>query len=216
MKPFSSVCHPVVVTLIMTLVTSRVDAQDASPNRFGLGVSGLTGWISTNASVFMGAEGFVRIAGGSYWSARVDGAYFGALTPPDNPGCVLPSPAPACDTRHLGQLGTLMATFVVGSRESDALRHFYGLVGAGVAVTRWGGGQYIPQSNSGAPIEQGVGAGPTLTVFQAGLGSEFRALGGNRIELRIVGVRPSTPAFGTGRFGDNSGRSVSLTLGRVW
>ena len=216
MKLLSSIFRPSVATLLLTFAIGRVEAQDASPVRFGLGVTGLAGWISANSSVFMGGEGFVRIAGGSYWSARVDGAYYGALTPPENIGCVTPFPAPACDTRHLGKLGTAMATLVVGSRESNSLRHVYGLFGAGIALTRWGGGVFLPASNSGASMQQGVGAGPTLAVFQAGLGSEFRALGGNRIELRIVGVKPSTPAFATGRASDNSGRSVSLTLGRVW
>ncbi len=201
--------------LAAALAASALSAQDAPRPRFGLGLSDYFGWVTANPTNFVGVEGFVRVAGGAFWSARVDGTYFGVATSQENIGCVTPAPAPACDTRQLGKLGTVMTTVVAGSRESNGVRHVYGLLGAGVAVTRWAGGYYNPGPNSHDTAQQGVGAGPTLAAFQAGFGSEFRALGGNRIELRMDYVRPS-PSASRVLVGENRGRAFSLTLGRVW
>ncbi len=215
MQPRLSTRYLGVIMLAATLAAGRVGAQDATQDRYGLGISGFGGYITANASVFMGVEGFVRVLEGTYWSARIDGAYYRALTPPENIGCVTPSPAPACDTRQLGSLGTLIATFTAGSSDANGLRHIYLLAGAGVAVTFWGSGEDIPASNSGLPIQQGTGAGPTVAIVQAGIGSEFRLLGGNRIELRIDKVSPA-PTVQSGPLGSNTGRSFSVTIGRVW
>ncbi len=65
--------------MTVALATTSLGAQDAPLPRFGLGLSGYAGWITSNASNFIGAEGFVRVASGTFWSARIDGAYFGAL-----------------------------------------------------------------------------------------------------------------------------------------
>jgi hypothetical protein len=208
----------VVCMALAALAPGHLGAQNASPNRFGLGVSWFGGWISANASNFVGAEGYARIAGGPFWSARVDGAYMNALK--SSVVIICPSALsiaePACDTRTLGKLGALVATLVVGPRESRGLRHFYALGGMGVAATRWGGGIHIPALSAGVSVEAGAGAGPTVVIFQAGIGSEFRALGGNRIELRLDRVTPSTPADASGRLGNNSGRAASVTFGWLW
>jgi hypothetical protein len=196
-----------IVGLAVALAASSLGAQDAPLPRFGLGVSGYAGWITSNASNLVGAEGFVRVASGRFWNARIDAAYFGSVTPPENIVCVS---GPCTDVRNVGHLGTAIATFVAGPRNSSSLRHIYALIGAGVAVTRWG-------ASSSNLDEQSTGrAGPTVAIYQAGIGSEFRALGANRVELRIDFVRPSEPAFGQGRLGDNTGRGASLTIGRVW
>jgi hypothetical protein len=110
-----------------------------------------------------------------------------------------------------------MATLVAGPRPSNSVRPIYALASAGIAVTRWGGGAYIPGgSNPNVVIQNGAGGGPTLAVYQAGIGSEFHALGANRIELRVDIMKPGAPAFGSSRRDNNSGHAISLALGRVW
>jgi hypothetical protein len=69
------------VLLIGVLATPRVsqsqDVVAAQADRFGLGVSGISGSFGGYDAVFPGAEGFVRIARGAFWSVRVDAAYYG-------------------------------------------------------------------------------------------------------------------------------------------
>jgi hypothetical protein len=211
MRVRAATSYIVIVGLGAALAATSLAAQDAPVPRFGLGLSGYAGWITANPSNMVGAEGFARVASGRLWDARIDAAYFGSVTPPPNIGCVTSFPAPPClDARNVGQLGTAIASLVVGPRNSNSLRGFYGLVGAGVAFTRWG-------SSSSDLAQQSTGhAGPTVAIYQAGVGSEFRALGANRVELRIDFVRPAAPALGQGSLGDNSGRGASLTIGRIW
>jgi hypothetical protein len=213
MDPLSSIRRIGVITALTVFATLRVNAQEPTPNRFGLGVTALAGWFSTQPAAFMGAEGFVRIAGGKFWSTRIDGAMFTAFAPVLNVGCVTPYPAPACDTRTLGRLGSVIATLVLGAPGTSGLRPIYGLLGAGIEATRWGGGFYRPATNSGLPTESGVGAGPTLGVYEAGFGSEFRLLGGNRIELRVQRTSPAPPSGNRAVLGPIG---ASFTIGRVW
>jgi hypothetical protein len=203
MSPFA---RALAVSLLGSLATGGVSAQDVSPPRFGLGVTGLGGWLSANPAFFVGFEGFVRVAGGSFWSARVDGGLF-PFAKLDTYGCIIPDPAPACDTRQLGKLGMLTASLVVGPRTAKALRPVYAVLGVGIAATRWASGAFRPPSNSGAPVEPGVGAGPTTPVFNAGIGFEFPLAGRNRIELRLH--RFTQP-------GINGGRGASFAIGREW
>ena len=51
----------------------------AQSDRFGLGVSGIAGSFSGYDAVLPGVEGFIRVARGTFWSARLDGAYFGGF-----------------------------------------------------------------------------------------------------------------------------------------
>ena len=202
------------ITALTVFATVRVSAQDVASNRFGLGVSGIEGWFGGYSAVLPGAEGFVRVARGSFWSARVDGAYYGGHGQGDKV-CLVSGGNSGCgDTRYIGGLGTLIAAFMLGPTASSGLRPFYGLLGVGGVATRWGGGSCSPSANScGSAASIASGAGPSLSLIEAGVGSEFRALGGNRIELRIHRVSPSSPL---GNSAPLAAVGASLTIGVVW
>jgi hypothetical protein len=214
MNPLLSIRRLGIITALTVPATVRVNAQELSPNRLGLGVTGIAGSFGTYSSGFIGAEGFVRVARGSFWSARVDGAYLGAVRQTDHV-CPLSPSSQGCDLRFLGQLGMLNATLALGPSAPSGLRPFYGLLGVGGAVTRWGGGGYVPPHNAGTSSEviDVTGWGPSFALFEAGIGSEFRALGGNRIEFRMHRVSGPTP---TGRDAPLGSVVLSLTIGVVW
>jgi hypothetical protein len=203
-----------VITAFTVFATVHIGAQNAHPDRFGLGISGIAGSFGGYDAVLPGAEGFVRVARGSFWSARVDGAYYGGHGQGAN-ACPVSGQNSGCDdSRYIGKLGTLIATLALGSTASNGLRPFYALLGVGGVATRWGGGSCSPSANScGSAVSIASGAGPSLSLIEAGVGSEFRALGGNRIELRIHRVSPSLT---TGNGSELSAVGASLTIGVVW
>jgi hypothetical protein len=209
MDPLLSIRRLGVITALTVFATVHIGAQDAHPDRFGLGVAGITGSFGGYDAVFPGVEGFVRVARGSFWSARVDGAYYGGRGLGAKV-CLVSGGNGGCDARYIGGLGTLIATFTLGPTASSALRPFYGLLGVGGVATRWGGG-YGPSGASAVSIASG--AGPSLSLIEAGVGSEFRAFGGNRIELRIHRVSPSSPL---GNSAPLAAVGASLTIGVVW
>jgi hypothetical protein len=196
------------VLLIGVLAIPRVsnsqDVAAAHPDRFGLGVSGITGSFGGYDAVFPGVEGFVRVARGSFWSARVDGAYFGG-TPQGQKVCTL-LPGQSCDTRFIRDLSTLGATLSLGPTASNGLRPFYGLLGVGGVVVGSGG----PGCSSFAPQ---CGPSEFLALDEVGVGSEFRLLGGNRIELRVHSASRSLLFLSSG---EHSAAGASLTIGVVW
>lgn len=214
MDPLLSIRRLGVITALTVFATVHIGAQDAHPDRFGLGVSGIGSSFGGYDAVFPGAEGFVRVARGSFWSARVDGAYYGGHGLGAK-GCLVSVQNSGCDdSRYIGGLGTLIATFTLGPTASSGLRPLYGLLGVGGVATRWGGGSCSPSANScGSAVSIASGAGPSLSLIEAGVGSEFRALGGNRIELRIHRVSPSSPL---GNSAPLAAVGASLTIGVVW
>jgi hypothetical protein len=202
------------IALLATLPIVRVAAQDSHPDRFGFGVAGIEGWFGGSSVVFPGAEGFVRIARGSFWNVRVDGALYAGRPAVDkvcagmgNGGCV-------DDTRYLGELGTLIATLALGPTATNGLRPIYALLGIGGVASRWGGGSCSPPASAcPSPVSDASGAGPSLTIIEGGLGSEFHALGGNRIEVRVHRISPPQP---TGTGSATGAVGASLTIGIVW
>jgi hypothetical protein len=180
-------------------------SQNANADRFGIGVSGIAGSFGGYRAAFPGVEGFFRVAHGSFWSVRVDGAYFGG-TPQQVKVCTL-LPNDCGDTQVIGSLSTLMGTVALGPTASNGLRPYYGLLGIGGAATRWGGGSC---SQDVANCGGGVGFGPALALVEVGVGSEFHALGGNRIELRLHSASRSLIPGGPTSTG------ASLTMGVVW
>ncbi len=214
MDPLLSIRRLGVITAFTVFATVPIRAQDAHPDRFGLGVSGIAGSFGGYDAVFPGAEGFIRVARGSFWSARVDGAYYGGQGQGAN-NCPVSGANSGCDDgRYIGGLGTLIATLTLGPTAGSGLRPFYGLLGGGGVATRWGGGSCSPPANScGSAVSIASGAGPSLSLIEAGVGSEFRALGGNRIELRIHRVSPSSPL---GNSAPLAAVGASLTIGVVW
>ena len=214
MDPLLSIRRLGVITAFTVFATVHIGAQDAHPDRFGLGVAGITGSFGGYDAVFPGAEGFIRVARGSFWSARVDGAYYGGQGQGAN-NCPVSGANSGCDDgRYIGGLGTLIATLTLGPTAGSGLRPFYGLLGGGGVATRWGGGSCSPPANScGSAVSIASGAGPSLSLIEAGVGSEFRALGGNRIELRIHRVSPSSPL---GNSAPLAAVGASLTIGVVW
>lgn len=199
------------VTLAV-LTTSRVVAQDSHPDRFGVGVSGIMGSFGGYDAVFPGIEGFVRVARGSIWSARVDGAYYGGHKLGDIVCTVNGGNGSCGDTRFISNLGTLVATFVIGPTASHGLRPYYGLLGAGGVAARWGGGTCsMDVTHCGQGVASGLG--PTLALIEAGVGSEFRALGNNRIELRF---HDASRSLLIGSSGEHHAAGASLTIGVVW
>jgi len=108
----------------------------------------------------------------------------------------------------------LTATLALGPSASSGLRPFYGLLGVGGAVTRWGGGGYVPpQTGTSSAVLDVSGWGPSFALVEAGVGSEFRALGGNRIELRMHRLSGHPPS---GAYAPLGAVVVSLTMGVVW
>ena len=202
MDPLLSIRRLGVITALTVFATVPIRAQDAHPDRFGLGVSGITGSFGGDDAALPGIEGFVRVARGSFWNARVDGAYYGrgqrasACLGGDG-GCV---------ATYIDGLGTLIATLAFGPNTSSGLRPFYGLLGVGgVAIRSRGGSCSLDVTH--------CGPGVALALVEAGVGSEFHALGGNRIELRIHNASRS---LGFGRSGDHGAVGASLALGVVW
>jgi hypothetical protein len=197
--------------MIAVLATSPIVAQDAHPDRFGLGVSGIAGSFGGYDAVFPGVEGFVRVVRNSFWSARLDGAYYGGHGLGDIV-CVTSGGNGGCDTRFISGLGTLLATVTLGPTASSGLRPYYGLLGVGSVATRWGGGSCsLDVANCGGGIAAGFG--PVLALIEAGVGSEFRALGANRIELR---VHSASRSLLIGSAGEHRAVGASLTIGVVW
>jgi hypothetical protein len=211
---FRSFRHLGVITALTVFATVHIGAQDAHPDRFGLGVAGIAGSFGGYDAVFPGVEGFVRVARGSFWSARVDGAYYGGHGLGANV-CLVSGGNGGCDDgRYIGGLGTLIATLTLGPTAGSGLRPFYGLLGVGGVATRWGGGSCSPPARScPSAVSSASGAGPSLALIEAGVGSEFRALGGNRVELRIHRASSSLP---TGNHSELGAVGASLTIGVVW
>lgn len=191
------------------LAAGALHAQDAPPPRYGLGATTLVGSLTNSLSTFVGVEGFKRLTSDPIFAARIDAAFYAAIATQET-GCLLDSVVD-CDTRHLGAVGTVMATALVGPRLSSGLRPIYLLFGAGVGVTTWGGGSYC--CNGGE--KRGVGLGPTVAIAQAGLGSEFRLFGADRIELRMH-INTRAPNLSYPESGPNYGGALSLALGHVW
>jgi hypothetical protein len=200
--------RPLSVLVVSALILPRVGrSQDTNADRFGIGVSGIEGSFGGYRAAFPGVEGFFRVAHGSFWSVRVDGAYFGG-TPQQVKVCTLPR-NDCGDTQVIGSLGTLMGTVALGPTASSGVRPYYGLLGVGGAATRWGGGSCsLDVANCGGDV--GAGFGPVLALLEAGVGSEFHALGGNRIELRVHKASRSLLPGGPTSTG------ASLTMGLVW
>ena len=188
-------------------------AQDVRSDRFGLGPAAIAGWFGSYNGAFVGGEGFVRVARGSFWSVRLDGAYVVGVFTADKVNLVQPVGSQGYDTRTIGKVGTLVATAMLGPSSSNGLRPIYGLVGFGGAATRWDGGYYQPPSNSGRQPEAGIGAGPSFAVVEGGIGSEFRGLLNDRIELRAIRTLPTPP---TGNRAILGAIGASLTIGVVW
>jgi hypothetical protein len=196
------------LAMVAAFQSTSAAAQDARSDRFGLGPAAIGGWFGSYSGVFVGGEGFVRLARGSFWSVRLDGAYFTAALQDDKINLI--QRTGYFDDRRIGKVGTLTATAMLGPSSSNGLRPFYGLVGFGGAATRWGGG-YL--QNPGGQNEDGVGTGPSFALLELGVGSEFRALLNDRIELRAFRTSPTPPAgnrAALGAFG------TSLTIGVVW
>jgi hypothetical protein len=182
------------------------DAQDVHSDRFGLGISGISGSFGGYDAVLLGAEGFVRIARGSFWSARVNGAYYGGTGQGDKVCLVSGGNCGGADSRFIRSLSTLIATLSLGPTASNGLRPFYGLLGLGGVVIGSGG----PSCSSFAPQ---CGPSEFLALDEVGVGSEFRALGGNRIELRVHSASRSLLFLSSG---EHSAAGASLTIGVVW
>jgi hypothetical protein len=79
-------------------------------------------------------------------------------------------------------------------------------------ATRWGGGGCSANVSRCGPGEA-AGFGPALALIEAGVGSEFRALGSNRIELRIHNASRSLLI---GSSGERHAVGASLAIGVVW
>ena len=183
-------------------------AQNARSDRFGLGPAAIGGPFGSYSGLFVGGEGFVRLARGSFWSVRLDGAFFAAALGDDKINAI--QRTGYFDDRKIGKIGTLTAIATLGPSSSNGLRPAYGLVGFGGAATRWGGG-YL--QNPGGQNADGVGTGPSFALMEVGFGSEFRALLNDRIELRAFRTSPTPP---TGNRAPLGSIGTSLTIGLVW
>jgi hypothetical protein len=153
-----------------------------------------------------GAEGFIRLARRPFWSAGLDGAFYTGKRLGDFV-CAGDGNSDGCgDERYLGKIATLAVTIALGPTANTGLRPLYGLIGAGGVATWWGGG--VGPSGGG----EASCAGPTLALLEAGIGTEFHALGGNRIEFRI---HRASRSF---RLGSDPLAAIgtSLTIGVVW
>jgi hypothetical protein len=205
------VCCIGILAPFAAAVSQGAPPDQPASDRFGLGVSGITGSIGGYNATFPGVEGFVRIAHGLYWTARVDGAYY--VGPKFAHNDCIPSGGTGCvDNRYVGGLGTLMVTLTLGPAARGGLRPIYGLLGAGGAAAQWGGGTCsMDVSNCGPGVASGLG--PTMALVEAGVGSEFHALGDNRIELRI---HDASRSLLIGSSGEHHTAGGSLTLGFVW
>jgi hypothetical protein len=192
---------------------STITAQDARSDRFGLGPVIVAGWFGTNDGLFVGGEGFVRLARGSFWSVRLDGAFLTSSSGADKINAIQPNPNAGYDFRTIAKVGTLVATAIFGPASSNGLRPIYGVGGGGGATTRWGGGYYRPPGTNGAPGELATGAGPSFTLVEGGIGSEFRGLLNDRIELRAFRTFPTPPSDNQAIIG---AVTWSLTIGVVW
>jgi hypothetical protein len=197
-------CVPL-LAMLAAFASAHAAAQDVHSDRFGIGPAIVAGWFGNYSGAYAGGEGFVRIARGPFWSARVDGSYLVGLSSADKINLVQGGNQ-SYDSRTLGKVGILMAAAVIGPTASNGLRPIYGLVGFGGAATRWG-------ENPGGPLPAGAGAGPSFAVAEGGVGSEFHALGNERIELRIFRTAPSPP---TGNQAILGAIGASFTIGVVW
>jgi hypothetical protein len=198
------------VLLIGVLALPRVsksqDVVAAHPDRFGLGVSGITGSFGGYDAALPGVEGFIRVARGTFWSARVDGAYYGGHGQAAN-ACPVSGGTGGCgDARYVDGIGTLSATLLLGPTASNGVRPFYGLLGVGGALIGSGG----PVCSSFSPQ---CGPSEFLALDEVGVGSEFRLLGHNRIELRVHSASRSLLFLSSG---EHSAAGASLTIGVVW
>jgi hypothetical protein len=195
------------VLLIGVLILPRVSkSQDAAthPDRFGLGVSGIAGSFSGYNVALPGVEGFVRVAHGSFWSVRVDGAFFGGFAQGQKVCTLLPNQN--CDSRFIRSLSKLGTTLSLGPTASNGLRPIYGLLGVGGIVVGSGG-----QGCSSFALQ--CGPSEFLALDEVGVGSEFRLLGRNRIELRIHNASRSILFASSGEHG---AVGASLAIGIVW
>jgi len=207
MDPLLSIRRLAIATAFTALTSASLNAQEITPSRFGLGVSGIAGRFGGYAAVFPGVEGFVRVAHGSFWSARLDGAFYAGKRLGDLV-CAAQGNGDGCgDGRYLGKIGTLVATLALGPTARSGLRPFYGVFGAGGMATQWGGG--IGPSGGG----NASGAGPSLGLIEAGVGSEFHAIGGNRIEVRVHRAFNSLPG---GNPTPLAAVGMNVTIGVVW
>lgn len=207
MDPLSSIRRLAIATAFTAFASANVHSQEVTPDRFGFGVSGIEGWFDGYSAVLPGVEGFVRVARGSFWSARLDGAFFAGHQQGDKVCAVSGGNGGCGDSRFIGKIGTLVATVTFGPTESTGLRPLYGLVGVGGVATWWGGG--VGPSGGG----EASGAGPSLALIEAGIGTEFHALGGNRIEFR---VHRASRSLQIGNSDPLAAIGSSLTIGVVW
>jgi hypothetical protein len=203
----------IALAMLAAFQSAPAAAQEMRSDRFGLGPAAIAGWLGTYDGVFVGGEGFVRIARGSFWNIRLDGAYLTSASTADKVDLVQPGPNQGYDTRTIGKVGTLVATAIFGPASSNGLRPIYGIVGGGGAATRWSGGSFRPPSTNGAPGEVGSGAGPSFTLVEGGIGSEFRGIFNDRIELRAFRTFPTPPSKNQAIIG---AITASLTIGIVW
>lgn len=190
----------------MAFASSRAAAQDVHSDRFGLGPAVIGGWFGIYDGAFVGGEGFVRLARGSFWSVRLDGSYTVGIMTADKVNLVQPIGNQSYDYRTLRKVGTLIAAAMLGPSSSNGLRPVYGLVGFGGAATRWA------ENPSGASAN-GLGAGPSFALGEVGVGSEFHALGNERVELRAFRTSPTPP---TGTRSILGAIGLSFTIGVVW
>lgn len=212
MNPLLSIrCFAIALTAFTAFASASLHSQEITPDRFGIGVSGIAGWFGGYSAVMPGLEGFVRVARSSFWSARVDGAFY-ARTSQDDIVCAGQGTGGCGDSRFIGKIGTLVATVTFGPTASIGLRPLYGLVGTGGLVTSWGGGSCsMDVTHCGGGVASGLG--PVLALIEAGIGTEFRALGGNRIEFRIHRASRSLSLGSPDRL---AAVGSSLTIGVVW
>ena len=192
--------------LAMPRVSKSQDVAAAHPDRFGLGVSGITGSFDGFDVAFPGLEGFIRVARSTFWSARVDGAYYGGHGSAAN-ACPVAGTGGCGEPQFIKSLSTLIATLSLGPTASNGRHPFYGLLGVGGVVVGSGGPSC---SSSFAPQ---CGPSEFLALDEIGVGSEFRLLGGNRIELRVHSASRSLLFLSSG---EHPAVGASLSIGVIW
>jgi hypothetical protein len=95
------------LAMLAAFQSTRAAAQDVRQDRFGLGPAAIAGWFGGYNGGFVGGEGFVRVARGSFWSLRLDGAYVVGVPTADKVNLVQPDGSQSYDSRTLGTIGTL-------------------------------------------------------------------------------------------------------------
>jgi hypothetical protein len=148
-------------------------------------VAQTAGW-GAGITAFGGPAPLATASAGLYGARIVPGAKLrleavvsGPLTTAQGQGCI----SADCDTRYVGVLGSLGATFV-GYGGTTLGGGAYPLLGAGVYASRWGGGTLESPSGS---IPASKNEGPSGPYVTAGAGIPISGLGdGFRLELRVT------------------------------